>query len=174
MEYEFTLKFKLPVSHADTDAVVERLGEQGCTDALVGLGQVGYIGLDFMREAQSAEAALLSAIDDVKRAVPEAILVEAGPDFVGLTDVADVLGQSRQNMRKLMLNNSKQFPSPVHSGSASVWHLAQVLEFLRERNYEFPSNIFDVARTTMQINIVKEQTLLDAGFAASLQQRLQA
>ncbi len=174
MEYEFTLKFKLPISHTDADAVVERLGEPGCTDALVGLGQAGYIGLDFVREAQSAEAALLSAIDDVKHAVPGAVLVEAGPDFVGLTDVADVLGQSRQNMRKLMLANSKQFPSPVHSGSASVWHLAHILEFLRERNYEFPPNIFDVARTTMQINIVKEQTLLDAGFAASLQQRLQA
>ena len=81
MEYEFTLKFKLPISHTDADAVVERLGEQGCTDALVGLGQAGYIGLDFVREAQSAEAALLSAIDDVKHAVPGAVLVEAGPDF---------------------------------------------------------------------------------------------
>jgi predicted DNA-binding transcriptional regulator AlpA len=174
MEYEFTLKFKLPTSETEIDAVVERLGEQRCTDALVGLGQSGYIGLDFVREAQSAEAALLSAIDDVKRAVPGAVLVEAGPDFVGLTDVADVVGQSRQNMRKLMLNSSNRFPSPVHSGSASVWHLAHVLEFMRERNYVFSSTVFDVAWTTMQINIAKEQPLLDARFAASLQQRLHA
>ncbi|MBU4423846.1 MAG: DNA-binding protein [Gammaproteobacteria bacterium] len=174
MEYEFTLKFKLPVGEADIDAVVERLGEQGCTDALVGLGQAGYIGLDFVREAQNAEAALLSAMDDVKRAVPGAVLVEAGPDFVGLTDVADVVGQSRQNMRKLMLSNSNQFPSPVHSGSASVWHLAHVLEFMQERNYKFSSSVLDVARTTMQINLVKEQPFIDARFAASLQQRLHA
>jgi hypothetical protein len=79
MEYEFTLKFKLPASEADTDAVIERLGEHGCTDVLVGLGQSGYIGLDFVREALSAENALLSAIDDVKRAIPTAVLVEAGP-----------------------------------------------------------------------------------------------
>jgi predicted DNA-binding transcriptional regulator AlpA len=174
MEYEFTLKFKLPTSEADTDAVMERLGEQGCTDALVGLGQSGYIGLDFVREAQSAEVALLSAIDDVKRALPAAVLVEAGPDFVGLTDVADVVGQSRQNMRKLMLSSSHRFPSPIHSGSSSVWHLAHVLEFMRERNYEFSPTVFDVARTTMQINIAKEQPLLDARFAACLQQRLHA
>lgn len=174
MEYEFTLKFKLPASETNTDAVLERLGEHGCTDALVGLGQSGYIGLDFMREAQSAEAALLSAIDDVRQAVPGAVLVEAGPDFVGLTDVADVVGQSHQNMRKLMLSSSHRFPSPIHSGSSSVWHLAHVLEFMRERNYEFSSAVFDVARTTMQINIVKEQPLLDARFAASLQQRLHA
>jgi predicted DNA-binding transcriptional regulator AlpA len=174
MEYEFTLKFKLPTSETDTDAVMERLGEQGCTDALVGLGQSGYVGLDFVREAQSAEAALLSAIDDVKRAVPGAVLVEAGPDFVGLTDVADVVGLSRQSMRKLMLSSNSLFPSPIHSGSASVWHLAHVLEFMRERNYKFSSTVFDVARTTMQINIAKEQPLLDARFAASLQQRLHA
>jgi len=174
MEYEFTLKFKLPTSETDDDAVMERLGEQGCTDALVGLGQPGYVGLDFLREAPSAEAALLSAIDDVKRAVPGAVLIEAGPDFVGLTDVADVVGQSRQNMRKLMLNNSQQFPPPIHSGSASVWHLAHILDFMRERNYEFSSTVFDVARTTMQINIAKEQPLLDAQFAARLQYRLHA
>lgn len=174
MEYEFTLKFKLPFGEADMDAVVERLGEQGCTDALAGLGQEGYIGLEFVREAQSAEAALLSAMDDVKRAVPGAVLVEAGPDFVGLTDVAEVVGQSRQNMRKLMLSHSNQFPPPVHSGSASVWHLAHVLEFLRERNYKFSSSVLDVARTTMQINLVKEQPFIDAHFAARLQQRLHA
>jgi hypothetical protein len=45
---------------------------------------------------------------------------------------------------------------------------------MRERNYEFSPTVFDVARTTMQINIAKEQPLLDARFAASLQQRLHA
>jgi biotin operon repressor len=30
------------------------------------------------------------------------MLAEAAPDFVGLTDVAELTGMSRQNMRKLM------------------------------------------------------------------------
>jgi hypothetical protein len=37
---------------------------------------------------------------------PGAELVEASPDFVGLTDVADLVGCSRQNIRKLMLTHS--------------------------------------------------------------------
>lgn len=174
MEYEFTLKFKLPAQMTDMQAVVERLGGHGCTDALVGLGQPGYVGLDFVREAQSASAALLSAIDDVRQAVPDATLVEAGPDFVGLTDVAEVVGLSRQNMRKLMLGHYQRFPAPVHSGNPSVWHLAQVLEFLKERQYAFPTQLQDVAHTAMQINIAKEQPLLDLRLASSIQQRLHA
>lgn len=172
MEYEFTLKFKLPNDITDMDEVAERLGAQGCTDALLGLGQPGYVGLDFMREAADAPAALLSAIDDVKQALPGAVLVEAGPDFVGLTDVALVLGVSRQNIRKLMLGHYQQFPAPVHGGSSSVWRLAQVLQFFSERDYSFSSSLFEVSRAAMQINIAKEQHLLDKQWMADLEGRL--
>lgn len=174
MEYEFTLKFKLAADITNMDEVVESLGEQGCTDALVGLGQLGYIGLDFVREAEDATGALLSAIDDVKHALPGSVLVEAGPDFVGLTDVAAVVGLSRQNIRKLMLGHHQRFPAPIHSGNPSVWHLAQVLEFFQERQYAFPMNVFEVARTAMQINIAKEQPLLDKRLGAVLAHRLHA
>jgi hypothetical protein len=58
------------------DNVVERLGATGCDDALVGIGRVGRLSLDFTREATSAEAALASALSDVKRAVPSAQLTE--------------------------------------------------------------------------------------------------
>lgn len=174
MEYEFTLKFKLAADTLDMDAVVERLGEHGCTDALVGLGQPGYIGLDFVREAKDAQNALLSAIDDVRQALPGAVLVEVGPDFVGLTDVAAVLGLSRQNIRKLMLGHHQHFPAPIHSGNPSVWHLAQVLEFFQERQYAFPEAVFEVAHTAMQINIAKEQPLLDKRLGKVLEHRLHA
>src|SRR5439155_384770 len=83
---------------------IERLGAAGCDDALVGIGQPGRIALEFTREAHSAEAALVSALTDVKRAIPSARLIEAAPDFVGLTDVAEVVGMTRQNMRKLMIS----------------------------------------------------------------------
>lgn len=174
MEYEFTLKFKLAADITNMDEVVERLGEQGCTDALIGLGQPGYIGLEFVREADDATSALLSAIDDVKQALPSAVLVEVGPDFVGLTDVAEVVGLSRQNIRKLMLGHHQRFPAPIHSGNPSIWHLAQVLEFFRERQYVFPMKVFEVAQTAMQINIAKDQPLLDKRLGAVLEHRLHA
>ena len=90
--------------------IVERLGEAGCDDATVGVGQPGRVALLFLAKATSAFEALVSALKDVKRAVPSARLVEAGPDFVGLTDVAEVAGVSRQNMRKLMLSHAIDFP----------------------------------------------------------------
>jgi hypothetical protein len=75
MDYEFTLKFKLPADDADADELVERLGET-CDDALVGIGQPGRLALNFTRAAASAELAIISALTDAKNAVPEAKLVE--------------------------------------------------------------------------------------------------
>ena len=94
MEYEFNLKFKLGPDELSEDEIHPCLGEAGCTDALVGLGLRGHVGLEFIREASSAEEAILSALADVRKALPKATLVEVGPDFVGLTDVADMVGVS--------------------------------------------------------------------------------
>jgi hypothetical protein len=78
MDYEFTLKFKLDPRDANHDELVERLGAAGCTDAMVGVGVVGHLGLEFVREAVSAEDAILSALADARSAIPGAKLVEAG------------------------------------------------------------------------------------------------
>jgi predicted DNA-binding transcriptional regulator AlpA len=157
MEYTFTLKYKLAAQDCDLDAIVERLGEAGCDDATIGVGQPGRLALVFSREGTSALEALVSALGDVKEAVPSARLVEAGPDFVGLTDVAEIAGVSRQNMRKLMLSHAVEFPPPVHEGSASIWHLSDVLDWLNSRGgYDINAEVFDVARSAKQINLAKE------------------
>lgn len=96
MEYTFTLKYQIAERGEHLDALVERLGEVGCDDALVGLGQAGRLALRFEREAESARLAIRTALADVKRASPGARLIEAAPDFVGLTDVAEIVGVSRQ------------------------------------------------------------------------------
>ena len=157
MEYDFELRFKLPADDTDADEVVERLGEAGCDDALIGVGQPGRIALKFAREAESAKRAIVSALEDVKKAIPAAKLIEAGPDFVGLTDVADMLGMSRQNMRKLMVSHPTSFPLPVHEGSAAVWHLADILAWLHAKGtYMLEQSLMEVAATAMQINLAKQ------------------
>lgn len=162
MEYVFTLKYQLAVQDCDLDEIVERLGEAGCDDATIGVGQPGRIALVFTREGTSAFEALVSALQDIKQAVPSARLVEAGPDFVGLTDVAEVAGVSRQNMRKLMLSHALDFPPPVHEGSASVWHLSDILGWLNARGgYGIKADIFDVAKSAKQINLAKEALQLE-------------
>ena len=157
MEYTFTLKYQLADDDRDPDALVERLGEAGCDDALVGIGQPGRLALEFTREADSADAAVRSALADVRSAVPAARLIEVAPDLVGLTDVADIVGVSRQNMRKLMLAHPGSFPAPVHEGSASIWHLADVLGWMQAKGgYALAREVLDVARAALQVNVVKE------------------
>lgn len=157
MEYIFTLKYQLVDEDSDHERIVERLFEAGCDDATVGIGQPGRIALAFRRESTDAWSAIYTALQDVKRAIASARLVEAGPDFVGLTDVADVAGVTRQNMRKLMLAHPSQFPLPVHEGNPSVWHLSDVLVWLTNRgDYSIGGDLIDVAKSTKQVNLAKE------------------
>jgi hypothetical protein len=157
MEYVFTLKYQLGADDRDLDVLVERLAEAGCDDALVGVGQPGWLALEFTRESDSAKAAMRSALEDVQRAIPSARLIEAAPDLVGLSDVADVVGVSRQNMRKLMLAHLSSFPAPVHAGSAAIWHLVDVLTWLqREQGYALARGVMDVAEMALQVNVAKE------------------
>ena len=170
MEYTFTFKYQLSEPDSDPDAIVEQLGAAGCDDALVGLGQPGRIALEFTREAQSAEAALVSALADVKRALPHAKLIEAAPDFVGLTDVAELLGVSRQNMRKLMVNNAS-FPVPIHDGNVAIWHLADVFAWLAWKGgYQLEQTMVAVARAAKQVNLAREAGQL----APEMQREVQA
>jgi hypothetical protein len=156
MAYVFTLKYQLADEDGDHEQIVERLFESGCDDATIGIGQPGRIALSFRRESADAWSAIHTALRDVKRAVPSARLVEAGPDFVGLTDIADLVGVTRQNMRKLMLTHASQFPLPVHEGNPSVWHLSDVLVWLMGRgSYSISTDLIDVAKSAKQVNLAK-------------------
>jgi hypothetical protein len=116
MEYEFGLKYKV-ADGADMDELIEQLVEAGCDDALVGTGQPGRIALDFTRDASSAKNAVVSAPSAVKKASPGAKLLEVTPDFVGMTEVAEMLDVSRQNIQRLKQAHPFNFPAPVHEGS---------------------------------------------------------
>lgn len=156
-EYEFTLKFRLPEPCVDLERFIGALAETGCDDALVGIGHKGRIALDFTREAKSAFDAIASAVGDVKRAIPGAELIEASPDLVGLTDVAEIVGFTRQNMRKLMVNNVATFPVAMHEGTLSLWHLASVLKWLGEiQRRPVDESLLEIANTNMRLNIAKE------------------
>ena len=74
-EYDFTLKFQLCNPGNNSDNYIEKLGAEGCDDALVGIGEKGRIALNFIREDSSQREAINSAIADVKRAISEAVLV---------------------------------------------------------------------------------------------------
>lgn len=164
-EYEFTLRFSLPDSSADPETFVEQLAEAGCDDAIIGIGKSGRITLNFTRESNSAWDAISSAIKDVRKVIPGIKLVEACPDFVGLSDIAEVHGFSRQNMRKIMVTSGAAFPEPVHEGNPAIWHLAKALTWLRDnKNYQVDNQLLEIATANMQLNIAKEVRGLDFDF----------
>lgn len=170
MEYTFSLKYQLSTVDSDHSSLVESLGAEGCDDALIGIGKPGRIALKFVRESETAEGALMSALADVKRAIPTAKLIEVSPDFVGLTDAADVAGVTRQNMRQLMITHQERFPTPVHEGSASIWHLADILDWMQSKGgYILEQTVVDVAKMAKQINLSRQSRSLTPRIQHDLQ-----
>ena len=161
-DYDFALTFNLPGKDADPEQFVDALFEAGCDDASLGLGQNGRIALNFIRHSNSAVDAISSAIADVKEAIPGATLIEATPDLVGLTDVADILGFTRQNMRKIVVNNKPFFPSPVHEGSVALWHLYKVLNWLSScKKYDIDESLINVSKVNMHVNLASQMRDID-------------
>ena len=100
----------------------------------------------------------------MRSAVPDARLVEASPDLVGLTDVAALLNVSRQNVRQLILACDAPAPVPVHEGRPTIWRLAKVLAWLREeKQYPVPPELLEIARATLQANLAVQVRDADSG-----------
>jgi hypothetical protein len=160
--YEFTLRFVIPSVESVSDDMVERLGDAGCDDALIGIGQSGRIAFDFARASDSAHGAIMSAIRDVRRVFRDAMLVEVTPDIVGLTDVAEMVGCSRQNMRKLLIARGARGPAPLHEGAPTLWHLASLLDWLMyDKAYPVPADLLEFAQATMKVNTALESLRSD-------------
>jgi hypothetical protein len=152
--YEFTLSFILRGEHQDPEYYLDALYEAGCDDALVGTGQPGSISLEFARTARTAAAAIKTAIANVKTAIPGAELIEAKPDLVGLSDIAEILHCSRQNIRKCMLKH-RDFPKPAYAGTPSLWHLWEMASF---EKMNIPRTVAELSQATFRINLdIQEQ-----------------
>lgn len=158
-EYEFDLHFVLATPGEDPESHLGRLLEEECDDAGVGIGRRGRIGLMFGREAPTATEAVVGAIAAVKRAIPGATLVEVSPDLVSLTDVAELLGCSRQNVRQLVFDGGLDRPSSVYDGRPTLWHLADLLCWLREqKRYPVADDLIDLAEVNRQVNLFVANT----------------
>jgi hypothetical protein len=155
-EYEFTLKFQLADPQVDPDRYADELYGNGCDDAVIGVGRKGKIALQFMREAESANGAILSAITDVRKTIPDGKLIEASPDFVGISELAQILDCTRQNVR-ILIERALDAPPAVHEGTSSLWHLADLLRWLKDsKAYTIDPVLLEVAQTMRLINSVRD------------------
>ena len=162
MEYIFTLKYRLHDHNGDEESLIDRLFETGCDDALPGIGQSGRLALEFAREADSATAALESAIADVRKAVDNAELIEVLPDYAGLTDIAEHVGMSRQNLRKIATKNGSTFPAAIHEGNPSLWHLSDALSWLAEHGYAVNAATLEISTAARELNTAVQARRLSA------------
>lgn len=154
--YTFMLNFLLPSGNDNPEHFLDALFEAGCDDATVGVGLHGMVGLDFTRDATSADDALRSAVRDVQRAIPEAVLVQVGPDLVGLTDMAEIFGFTRQNMRKYATgvgSAREAFPIPTILGEPSLWHFAEIARWLQANtSVELNPEMVEVSKIAARMN----------------------
>jgi hypothetical protein len=161
--YEFVLTFRLASADANPDVFLDALFEAGCDDATVGTGRPGMIGIQFAREASSAEEAMTTAINGVQRAIPGAVLVEAGPDLVNLTDVAQLVGCTKQNIRKYASGEARRtgevpFPFPAVTSATNLWHFAEVAVWLRRyAAMQVPESVAEVAKAAAKVNLERHQ-----------------
>ena len=154
--FDFTLTFSLSIYGSNPENYLNALFEAGCDDAIVGTGVPGSIALNFSRDAKSAEGAIQQAIRDVRKAIPDAELLELKPDLVGISDIAGLLGCSRQNIRKLATKGNLNFPKPTFSGSVPLWHFYEVAKWLIKNSrikIKPKEEDVEIAKATFQKNL---------------------
>lgn len=71
-EYIYILNYQLADSERDLNAIVERLSAEGYKDALVGVGRLGRLTLEFTCRATEAERMMASVQFIIDRAAPTA------------------------------------------------------------------------------------------------------
>ena len=135
-------EFQIICSGVDTgsEAFLDNLYESGCDDALV-FFRDGYVCLDFSREAEDAETAIATAIQDIESARVGAIVQRIEPDdFVNLSEAASRVGLTRATMQKYARGPSKigeDFPRPVAGvitgGKKALYSFGDVIVWLHEK-----------------------------------------
>ncbi len=118
--------------------------EAGCDDGMICLkGRTLYI--EFMREAETAEAAISSAIKDVEAAGAYIVAFnEAGP--VTISEAAHMSGMTRAALGQLESGKrgTGDFPHPVHVGVTSIWSWISVVRWLNKAG-KIAKDKFEVA-----------------------------
>jgi transcriptional regulator with XRE-family HTH domain len=131
-----TFEFQIFCSGMDTsdDSFLDALYEAGCDDATV-FFKDGYVCLDFSRQAESAERAVLSAISDIYQSGLTGEVVRVEPeDLASLSEIAQRVGVTRSSLQKYARGESRvgqDFPRPVQGILASRRELFSTFEVMQ-------------------------------------------
>jgi hypothetical protein len=132
-----TYEFSIIASGLDpsADDFEARFYDAGCDDATISF-QKGHIIVDFAREANSIDQAIVSAIECVKATGAVVERVEPDP-LVNLSDIAARTGMTRAAMSQYSKGQrSRDFPAPVArvTSDSPLWDWATVARWLFQHN----------------------------------------
>jgi hypothetical protein len=116
------------------DNAVEALFEAGCDDALVGRVD-GIQYLDFDRESESLEDAMLSAVADIERVDGVEVVRIADAGLASMAAIAARMGRTRESVRLLVSGERGPggFPAPVTDPRSRyrLWRISEVERWVR-------------------------------------------
>ncbi|MBF0137976.1 MAG: hypothetical protein H7833_17615 [Magnetococcus sp. DMHC-1] len=170
MKYQFSLTFPVAREKWDINEIANKLYDAGCVDSTVFTGVRGIVCVEFHRESESAKDAINTAARDIQSAFPAAEILEAKPDLVNMADIAELVGQSRQNIRKLV-----DFPPPSISVAAKpLWHLYLVVRWYMEKTaIRFDNMLPEVSMEAWLYNqLLEKNRLLNTIDGHLLKQRI--
>ena len=151
--YQFTLVLK-NVSDKTVD-LEDSLYEAGCDDALIHYRN-GAVYLEFDREANSLEDAVISAIKDIRSATIDVDVASVAPEnLVTESEVAKRLNVSRQTVSLWIKGERREgFPPPVMrlSEKSPLWQWNDVVIWLFENKIIDDRKILENALFFANIN----------------------
>jgi len=152
--YQFTLV--LDGVDEKTPNLEDALFEAGCDDALINYKN-GTVYLDFDREDENLEHAIISAIKAVESTSLGAKIVSVAPEhLVSLSDIAERVSMSRQAVSLFVLGErgTKDFPKPILkiANKSPLWRWSMVAEWFYRQQKIKDHAVIDFATVIEDIN----------------------
>ncbi len=156
--YQFTLI--LDGVDEKTPGLEDALFEAGCDDALINYKN-GAVYLDFDREDEDLERAIISAIKNIESANIGATIVSVAPEhLVSLSDIAGRVSMTRQAVSLLIqgARGKGDFPKPILkiSNKSPLWRWSAVAEWFYQHGKISDHDVIDSANIVEDINAALE------------------
>ncbi len=153
--YEFTLV--LQTHQEDYAQLEDSLFEAGCDDATLS-SRNGIVYLNFDREADDLESAVISAIRQVEQTELGLVVGRVEPsDLVTSAEIARRLNRSRQSVQQLIAGSrgDGDFPLPVAGVTTKtmLWSWQDIMEWFRAKGKIEDKTAYDNAVTMNQLNL---------------------
>jgi hypothetical protein len=95
---------------------------------------------------------LLRAVDAVRTAIPQAVVLEANPDLLPLTTIAEYVGLPHRSLERLRDEYPESFPREAIP-AGGLWHFAHILRWVRAVGaIHVDTSVLDVAIACERFN----------------------